>query len=296
MTTPTIVGDACLTDVQCMAADRGEPSSSIHTVLRRHTEKPGALESSFLVRCHTDRPGTKDHTVGPAVCSGDCSIHILPTLLTEFMNIETPKILAFAGSARTDSYNKRLARIAGAGARQAGARVTILDLREYPMPIFDGDLETAEGLPRNAALVREMMLGHDGFLIASPEYNGSVTPLLKNVIDWTSRAGKGEDGLAPYRNKFAVLMSASPGGYGGLRGLAHLRAILQNTGMIVLPDQVTVGRAEEMFTADGNMRDASRQTAVERLGQALALTIAALRGRGLCEEPFDRRYDIGRIG
>jgi NAD(P)H-dependent FMN reductase len=212
------------------------------------------------------------------------------------MNTKAPKILAFAGSARMDSYNKRLVRIAVAGAQQAGAQVTLLDLKEYPMPIFDGDLEASEGLPRNASLVREMMLGHEGFLIASPEYNGSVTPLLKNLIDWTSRGGKGIDGLAPYRNKFAVLMSASPGGYGGLRGLAHLRAILQNTGMIVLPDQVTVGKAEEIFAADGNMRDESRQTAVERLGQVLASTIGALRGRPLCDEPFDRRYDIGRIG
>lgn len=107
------------------------------------------------------------------------------------MNIMPPRILAFAGSARKDSLNKRLVKIAAAGAVKAGAHVTILDLKNYPMPLYDGDLEAAEGLPPNAAVVRQLMLEHNGFLIASPEYNGSVSPLLKNVIDWTSRAVRG---------------------------------------------------------------------------------------------------------
>lgn len=210
------------------------------------------------------------------------------------MNIMPPRILAFAGSARKDSLNKRLVKIAAAGAVKAGAHVTILDLKNYPMPLYDGDLEATEGLPPNAAVVRQLMLEHSGFLIASPEYNGSVSPLLKNVIDWTSRAVRGQDGLTPYRNKLAVLMGASPGSHGGLQGLEHLRAILQTTGMIVLPERLIIGRAEEIISMDGNIRSKGVVTAIEHLGQVLASTLVAMNGRHSAE-PYNRRHDIARI-
>lgn len=99
----------------------------------------------------------------------------------------TPRILTFAGSTRTDFYNKKLVRIAAAGAKAAGAEVTCLDLRDIPLPLFDEDLEAAEGLPASARQLKDLLLAHDGLLIASPEYNSSISAVLKNAIDWASR-------------------------------------------------------------------------------------------------------------
>lgn len=205
------------------------------------------------------------------------------------------KILAFAGSAREESFNKKLIRVAVAGAQRAGADVTLIDLRDYAMPIYDCDLEADDGIPDKALALRCLLLEHQGLLLASPEYNGSFSPLLKNVIDWTSRPTvKGEDGLAPYRNKVAVLMSASPGGYGGLRGLMHVRAVLGNIGVIVLPDQLAVGKAHEAFSPDGSMPNQKQRESVENLGQMLASTLAKLHGHALCDVPAERRHDLGR--
>ena len=138
----------------------------------------------------------------------------------------TPRILAFAGSLRTDSYNKKLVKLAAAGARESGAEVTYLDLRDIPLPLYDGDLLDREGLPENARKLKELMKAHQGFLIASPEYNTSVPGVLKNAIDWASRAAEGEELMACFKDKIAAIMSTSPGSLGGLRGLIHLRAIL----------------------------------------------------------------------
>lgn len=211
------------------------------------------------------------------------------------MRTTVPKILAFAGSARKASLNKQLVRVAAEGARRAGADVTEIDLRDFPVPIYDGDLEAEQGLPPKARELRQLMLEHQGFLIASPEYNGSIPALLKNLIDWTSRAVDGQDGLAPYRNKVAVLMSASPGSYGGLRGLVHVRAILGNIGVIVLPEQLAVGKAHEAFSLDGSMQNPKMQESVEALGRTLATTLARLHGINLYEEPAERRHDPGRL-
>ena len=211
------------------------------------------------------------------------------------MTSKVPKILAFAGSARKASLNKRLVRVAAEGARRAGADVTEIDLRDFPVPIYDGDLEAEQGVPPKARELRQLMLEHQGFLIASPEYNGSIPALLKNLIDWTSRAVDGQDGLAPYRNKVAVLMSASPGSYGGLRGLVHVRAILGNIGVIVLPDQLAVGKANEAFGPDGSVQNPKMQESVHALGGTLATTLAKLHGIHLYEEPLERRHDTGRL-
>lgn len=184
--------------------------------------------------------------------------------------MEPPKILAFAGSARRDSYNKRLVRIAAAAAEQAGANVTLVDLRDYPLPLFDEDLERAHGTPENAVTLKKIFLDHHGLLIASPEYNSSITPLLKNTIDWVSRPAEGEPRLAAYQGKVASLLSASPGALGGLRGLVHLRAILSNIGVTVLPDQVSVPQAFEAFKEDGKLKDAQQQARVAAIGAQLA--------------------------
>ncbi len=189
-----------------------------------------------------------------------------------------PRILAFAGSARKESFNARLVRIAAEGARTAGADVTLLDLNDYPLPLFDQDLEQEQGMPGNAATVKQLFLDHDGLLIASPEYNSSITPLLKNVIDWVSRPTHGESPLAAYRGKVAALMAASPGGLGGLRGLVHVRSILSSIGVIVLPDQTTVPRAFEVFDDTGKLKDEKKQSSVEGLGRSVAEMLGKLVG------------------
>ena len=184
--------------------------------------------------------------------------------------MSTPKILAFAGSTRTASYNKQLARFAADAARAAGAEVTLLDLRDYPLPLFDGDLEDLQGLPENAKKLKAIFREHDAFLIASPEYNSSITAVLKNTIDWVSRSeSDDEPALAVYRGKAAALLSASPGALGGLRGLVHLRAILGNIGVIVLPDQVAVPKAHEVFDDKGGLKDERSAGQVTRLAQGL---------------------------
>ena len=181
-----------------------------------------------------------------------------------------PRILAFAGSARRGSYNHRLVQVAAEGARSAGADVTVLDLKDYPLPLFDEDLESEQGTPENAARLKQLFVDHDGLLIASPEYNSSISPLLKNTIDWVSRTAEGEAPLAAYRGKTAALMAASPGALGGLRGLVHVRAILNSIGVLVLPDQVAIPRAFEAFDDDGRLKNDDQQRKVTQLGSSLA--------------------------
>ena len=193
-----------------------------------------------------------------------------------------PKILAFAGSLRVGSYNKKLVQIAAAGARQAGADVTYIDLRDYPLPVFDEDLE-AQGTPENALKLKQLMFEHQGLLISSAEYNSSLSAVLKNTIDWISRPIPGKPRLACYIDKVAVLMSASTGALGGLRGLVHLRAILSNINVLVLPEQISIPNAAEAFTAEGQLADAAKQAAIQGLGQKLALTIVKLQ-REIAEE------------
>lgn len=190
----------------------------------------------------------------------------------------TPKILAFAGSLRKASYNKQLVRIAAAGARAAGAEVTFIDLRDLPLPVFDEDLEAQEGLPANARKLKELFLAHQGLLIASPEYNSSVSAALKNAIDWVSRPADGEAPLACFDGKVAAIMAASPGALGGLRGLVTLRSILGNIRVMVIPDQVAVMKAHEAIDADGSLKDAKQLASVEQLGAKVAHLLSRLHG------------------
>ena len=187
-----------------------------------------------------------------------------------------PKILAFAGSTRTDSYNKKLVKISSTGATDAGADVTVIDLRDFPMPIYDGDLEQKDGLPSNARKLKDIMLAHQGFLISSPEYNSSISAVFKNTIDWTSRQSEGEIPLACFKNKVAGIMSASPGMLGGLRGLVHVRSILGNIGVIVLPDQVTVAKSHEAFNEDGTLKDKKQEDQVKKIGANVAKILLKL--------------------
>ena len=184
------------------------------------------------------------------------------------------RILVFAGSARRDSLNKKLAREAARFAREAGAQATFVDLDDYPIPLYHGDLEAAEGMPANARKLRALFLAHDALLVASPENNSSVTALLKNTIDWLSRdlgEGRGDDsGLAPWRGKVAGLMAASPGAFGGVRGLPHLRQVLATLGVTVLGTQVAVPRAHEAFGPDGRLADERVAKSVRALAEAVA--------------------------
>lgn len=187
-----------------------------------------------------------------------------------------PKILAFAGSTRTASFNKKLVKIASAGAEQSGADVTIIDLKDFPMPLYDEDLERQEGLPSSVEKLKDLMLEHHGFLISSPEYNSSISGVLKNTIDWTSRPRDGEPQLACFQDKIVGLMSASPGQLGGLRGLVHIRAILENMGMIVLPNQIAVSKAHDAFDAEDNLNDKKQEQKVKEIGAKLVHVITRL--------------------
>ncbi len=191
-----------------------------------------------------------------------------------------PKILAFAGSTRTGSFNKHLIKIAADGARAAGAQVTLIDLREFSMPLYDGDLETASGIPENAKKFKNLLREHDGLLISSPEYNSSISGVLKNSIDWASRPeSDDEPALVAFKGKVASLMSASPGGLGGLRGLVHLRSILGNIGIIVLPDQVSISSAHEAFDESGKLKDAKKTKQITDIAAGLAKVVAQLKAK-----------------
>jgi chromate reductase, NAD(P)H dehydrogenase (quinone) len=190
--------------------------------------------------------------------------------------MSAPKILAFAGSTRTESWNKKLIRIAAAGATAAGAQVTLIDLRDFPLPLYDGDLEANEGLPENAKKLKALFLENRGLLISSPEYNSSLPGVLKNAIDWVSRSAPGEAPLACYAGKVAGLVSASPGALGGLRSLVHLRSILGNIKVLVIPEQVSVMKAHEAFQPDGALKDEKQKGQVENVAKVLATTVAKL--------------------
>lgn len=189
---------------------------------------------------------------------------------------QAPHILAFAGSLRRDSYNKKLVRIAAEGARKAGAEVTYLDLRELALPMFDEDLEAEQGLPPGGRRLKDLLMAHDGLLLSSPEYNSSISGALKNAIDWASRPVEGERPLECFEGKVATLMAASPGVLGGLRGLVTVRSVLGNIGTIVLPHQIAVAKAHEAFAEDGSLKDAKKHAAIEKLGADLAAFLKKL--------------------
>lgn len=154
------------------------------------------------------------------------------------------RLLAISGSRRRDSLNRRLLAAAAGILRDAGVEVTILDWERISLPLFDGDLESECGPPAAAVQLKRLIASHDGLIIASPEYNGSITPLLKNAIDWASRPGGPN---AVFRDRPVALLAASPGGLGGKRGLVHLREVLGNLGAWVLPGQYALGKAGTAF-------------------------------------------------
>lgn len=188
------------------------------------------------------------------------------------------RILAFAGSMRKESLNRKLLKIAAAGARAAGADVTEIDLREFDIPLYDGDLEAASGFPAGVQRLKKLFMEHQGLLLASPEHNSAPSALMKNTIDWVSRAGPGEGSLACFQSKVACIVAASPNPHGGVRGAAILKNILGNIGVTVIPEQVLIGKAPEAFDPQGNLKDAAAAERAARVGAKLASVTAKLRG------------------
>lgn len=184
--------------------------------------------------------------------------------------IKKPKILAFAGSLREHSYSKRIVKTAVKGAENAGAEVTYVDLRDYPMPIYNADDHEKSGFDENALKFQRLLSEHDGLLIASPEYNGSLSGALKNAIDWASRASEEYKMNEVFRGKVAAIMTESPGAFGGIRCLGHLRGILSILLVNVLPSEIAVSKVHEMFEGNGEeMTDAKMKHILEELGAAL---------------------------
>jgi NAD(P)H-dependent FMN reductase len=190
--------------------------------------------------------------------------------------MSVPKLLAFAGSLRQASFNRKIVAVAAEGARAAGAEVTVVDFRDMPMPIYDGDLEAKKGLPDAAKAFKRMLIEHHGVLVATPEYNSQFPALLKNALDWASRREGDEKPLVAFNGKVAGVMSASPGALAGLRGQSLLRAQLAYLGMVVVPDRVGVGRAHEAFDESGAMKDSAQQRLLEELGEKTARFVQRL--------------------
>ena len=200
-------------------------------------------------------------------------------LLLAFLVIMMPlaaeiKVLAFAGSTRKDSYNKKLVQQAAEIARQKGAKVTVIDLIDYPMPLYDADLEAKQGLPTFAKKLRDLMIQHEAIIIATPEYNASISAILKNVLDWTSR-DDGHYSPDAYEGKKFAIMSASPGKLGGARALVHLRAIIEGIGGEVIQKQVAVPDASKAFDAKGNLVSAELKKKLQEEVQQLLNSVPA---------------------
>jgi chromate reductase len=231
-------------------------------------------ESNCLSGCRCATNGLR-WASSLALSRDACGCSLGRPLAPQFMT--TPRILAFGGSLRRDSFNQKLATIAADGAREAGADVTLIALRDFPLPVFDEDLENAQGMPEAGKRLKQLFREHHGLLISSPEYNSSITGALKNAIDWVSRTeSDDEPALVAYTGKTAILCAASPGALGGLRGLVHVRAILGNIGVTVLPDQVTVRKAHEAFRENGSLADPKQTANVKALGAQLARHVAKL--------------------
>jgi chromate reductase, NAD(P)H dehydrogenase (quinone) len=174
------------------------------------------------------------------------------------------RILAFSGSARRDSLNKKLLAAAAEATREAGGEVTLVDFKELPLPLYDGDLEAAGGMPANAQKLVELVTQHHGLLIASPEYNSQITPLLKNAIDWCTRADEN-----PLQGRVAAVISASPGMFGGIRSMTLARQLLTHLGCHVVPVQCVLPQADKAFDDQGRLQNERARKNVRAVAEAL---------------------------
>ena len=196
--------------------------------------------------------------------------------------MSNPKILVIPGSLRTGSHNERLAALAAKELALAEAEVTRISLADYPLPLFDADFAAEAGLPRHAIQLRRTLEAHEGIFITSPEYSASVTPLLKNAIDWISRVREGsEPTYAAFKGRVFAISAASPGSGGGLRSLIALRQILElGCGALVIPEMVAVARAGEAFDDMDNLKDPTLAAALKALARRL-VEMAGLMARAV---------------
>jgi chromate reductase, NAD(P)H dehydrogenase (quinone) len=183
-------------------------------------------------------------------------------------------ILVFAGSIRRESLNRKLARAAALAVEAAGGKATLLELADYPLPLYNGDLEAESGPPENAFQLQEIIAAHAGLIVVSPEYNHSIPALLKNTLDWVSRTPRVK-GANPFEGKVAGLMSASPGGLGGLQGLDTVHRVLSTVGALVLPKLVAVPRADTAFDSEGRLTEEGTARRVAEL----AAQVVAMAGK-----------------
>lgn len=175
------------------------------------------------------------------------------------------KLLVVAGSTRSGAFSKQLARAAAALAVAKEHEATFVDLRDFVMPLYDGDLEEAQGLPEGAVRLRALVKAHQALLVVTPEYNASLSAVLKNALDWLSRPHAAEPGGSVFAGKVAAVMASSPGALGGLRALVHLRQVLMNLGLLVLTEQFALGNAGSAFGPDGKLADAKTALTVEKI-------------------------------
>lgn len=166
------------------------------------------------------------------------------------------KLLVFAGSMRQASFNRKLASVAAALARASGAEVTHIELADFDIPMYNADLE-AKGTPADVMKLKQILFEHPAWIICSPEYNGSYTALLKNTVDWVSSPVKADpawqDGFKSFSGKVVGMLSASPGGLGGLRSQSHLVPLLLNAQCWVAPKAFALGHAGDAFDAQGQL-------------------------------------------
>ncbi len=196
-----------------------------------------------------------------------------PNRRREPMREPMMRLLFFAGSTREGSFNRKLAALAHHIAEANGIEAVLVDLKDYPMPLYNGDLEAKEGPPERARAFKALLEEYQGVFIASPEYNSSVTPLLKNTLDWVTRVrAKGETGLEVFKSRVFAISGASPGYYGAMRSLLHLRQILEvGIGATVIPQQIALPRAMDAFEEDGSLKDKAQQTLCKSVVEALAV-------------------------
>ncbi len=183
------------------------------------------------------------------------------------------RLLFFAGSTRSASFNKKLARLGQHIAAANGIEAVFVDLLDYPMPLYNGDLEAEEGPPLKAREFKALLCEYHGVFIASPEYNSSIAPLLKNTLDWVTRVrGPGETGVEVYKSRVFAISGASPGYYGAMRSLLTLRQILEvGIGATVIPQQLALPRASEAFEEDGSLKNHEHQTMLKDVVEKLAI-------------------------
>jgi NAD(P)H-dependent FMN reductase len=190
------------------------------------------------------------------------------------------KILAMAASTRSDSYNKKLLNLAVWGARDAGAEVTVLNLEDFIVPLYEDLVEKRDGIPRKIIELKELFIENHGIIFSMPEYNYSLPAAFKNIIDWLTRTDTFEKSSHCFQYKVCALLSASSEFHGGIRGLAHLRSILENLNTIVMPEQICVSDAENAFDEYGLLKNEIYKKSVEKIGANLVDLTLRVRGYG----------------